>query len=119
MTARRRPIWPALTLAATLLVAAHGEAQVSTTLTEQDRAEILALSAKYGPALLGAAENGQDERASPSRVTPEYVSPSGCEKEHAPSHARALGILAKPTVPVFASRQHAFAGRVAPLLSGS
>src|SRR5262245_15577939 len=40
-------------LACTLVAAASGWAQVSNTLTEQDRIEILALSAAYGPALLG------------------------------------------------------------------
>jgi hypothetical protein len=40
-------------LAFTLVAAASGWAQVSNTLTEQDRTEILALSAAYGPALLG------------------------------------------------------------------
>ena len=42
-----------MTLVGTLLVAAPGHAQVSTSLTDQDCAEIKALTTAYGPALLG------------------------------------------------------------------
>ena len=53
MTICRRFLRPTLTLAAMLLAAASAAAQVSTTLSDQDRAEIQALSTAYGPALLG------------------------------------------------------------------
>jgi len=45
-------IWPALAVAITVF-SAPGHAQVSGTLTDQDKAEIQALWAKYTPALLG------------------------------------------------------------------
>jgi len=53
MTVSRRQILPALTLALTMLSTAQSDAQVATALSDQDQAEIRALSAKYTPALFG------------------------------------------------------------------
>ena len=53
MIVGRRQIWPTLTLAVTMLSTARSGAQVGTALTDQDRAEIRALSTAYGPALFG------------------------------------------------------------------
>ena len=53
MTVSRRQIWAMLTLAVAMLSTAQSEAQVRTALTDQDRAEIRALSTAYGPALFG------------------------------------------------------------------
>lgn len=57
MTVRWRQIWPTLTLAVTMLSTGQSEGQVRTTLTDQDRAEILALSTAYRPALFGCKAN--------------------------------------------------------------
>lgn len=53
MTSHPQPPWRALTLTLTMVSLTSLAAQVSTTLTDQDRAEIRALSTAYGPALFG------------------------------------------------------------------
>jgi hypothetical protein len=51
MTINRRSVWPTLTVAVTILSTTPSEAQVNAALTNQDRADIQALSTAYGPAL--------------------------------------------------------------------
>jgi hypothetical protein len=66
MTSHRRPLRHTLTLTVTVLSLTSVAAQVSTTLTDRDRAEIQALSTAYGPALLGCkAEAYADLFATP------------------------------------------------------
>jgi hypothetical protein len=61
-----RPLWWTLTLTVTLSSLTSLAAQVSTTLTDRDRAEIQALSTAYGPALFGCkAEAYADLFATP------------------------------------------------------
>jgi hypothetical protein len=66
MISHLRPLGRTLTLAVTMLSLTSLAAQVSTTLTDRDRAEIQALSAAYGPALFGCkAEAYADLFATP------------------------------------------------------
>jgi hypothetical protein len=53
MMKSRRHFWPALIIVLSVATSANAQTKVDMTLTDKDRAEILALSAAYGPALLG------------------------------------------------------------------
>jgi hypothetical protein len=77
MRISQRLFIPAMTLAATMFGTASGQAQVSNTLTDQDRTEILALSAAYGPALLGC----QPEKYADLFATPGGYFGSGARGE--------------------------------------
>jgi hypothetical protein len=52
MRLRLRHLWPTLIMLVTMLGTARSDAQVATTLTDQDRADIRALTTAYAPALL-------------------------------------------------------------------
>jgi hypothetical protein len=66
MRISRRQVWTALTVTMTVLGATRSSAQINTTLTEQDRAEIQALSTTYRRALFGCkAEEYADLFATP------------------------------------------------------
>ncbi len=49
----QRHVWPALITVLSMASSASAQTKVDMTLSDKDRAEILALSAAYGPALLG------------------------------------------------------------------
>jgi hypothetical protein len=66
MITNQRPLWVALTLTMTALSPTPSEAQTNTSLTDQDRSQILALSTTYRQALFGCkAEEYADLFATP------------------------------------------------------